>query len=76
MALIKVFQKYFSNIFISIVQQGDEWAVNSKVVKNGVVKDKFSKSFDVKEYENIPVKMGEYLDALQTKYNFAYLALF
>lgn len=76
MALTKVFQKYLSNIFISIVQQGNEWIIYSKVVKNGVLKDKFSKSFDAKEYENIPVKMEEYLDTLQTQYNFAYLALF
>jgi len=76
MALTKVFQKYLSNIFISIVKQGEEWIVYSKVVKDGVLKDKFSKSFDAKEYENIPVKMQEYLDALQLKYNFAYLALF
>ena len=76
MALTKVFQKYLSNIFISIVQQGTKWVVYSKVVKNGVLKDKFSKSFDAKEYENIPVKMEEYLDSLQLEYNFAYLALF
>jgi len=76
MALTKVFQKYLSNIFISIVQQGNEWIINSKVVKNGVIKDKFSKNFDAKEYENIPVKMEEYLDTLQSEYNFAYLALF
>ncbi len=76
MALTKVFQKYLSNIFISIVQQNNEWIINSNVVKNGVVKDKFSKNFDAKEYENIPVKMEKYLDNLQTKYNFAYLALF
>ena len=76
MALTKVFQKYLSNIFISIVQQGNEWVINSKVVKNGVLKDRFSKNFDTKEYENIPVKMEEYLDTLQTQYTFAYLALF
>jgi|LGOV01.1.fsa_nt_gb hypothetical protein len=74
--MTKVFQKYLSNIFISIVQQGAEWVVYSKVVKNGVLKEKFSQNFDAKEYESIPVKMEEYLDTLQTQYNFAYLALF
>ena len=76
MALTKVFQKYLSNIFISIVQQGSEWIVYSKVVKNGVLKDKSTKNFDAKEYESIPIKMQEYLDELQVEYNFAYLALF
>jgi len=76
MALTKVFQKYISNIFISIIQQGNEWVVNSKVVKNGILKDKFSKKFDAKEYESIPKKMEEYLKNIQLEYNFAYLALF
>ncbi len=76
MALKKVFQKYLSNIFISIVQQGNEWFIHSKVVQNGILRDKFSKNFDAKEYESIPVKMQEYLENLQVEYNFAYLALF
>ena len=76
MALTKVFQKYLSNIFISVVQQGNEWVVFSKVMKNGVLKEKLSKNFDAKEYESIPSKMEEYLDELQLEYNFAYIALF
>jgi hypothetical protein len=75
MALTKVFQKYLSNIFVSIVQQGKEWIVYSKVMKNGVLKDKFSKNFEIKDSESIPLKMQEYLDSLQLEYNFAYLAL-
>jgi len=75
MALAKVFQKYFSNIFISIVQQGKEWIVYSKIMKNGVLKEKLSKNFEIKENDKIPIKMQEYLDSLQLQYNFAYLAL-
>jgi hypothetical protein len=76
MALTKVFQKYLSNVFISIVQQGNEWEVFLKVMKNGVLKEKTSKNFDAKEYESIPSKMEDYLDELQLKYNFTYIALF
>jgi hypothetical protein len=76
MALTKVFQKYFSNIFIAIVQQDNEWIIYSKVIKNGVLKEKFSKNFEAKENDTIPIKMQMYLDTLQTEYNFAYIALF
>lgn len=76
MSLTKVFQKYFSNIFISIVQQDSEWTIFSKVVKNGVIKNKFSKSFETSSRDNVPPKMEKYLDNLQEEYNFAYVALF
>ncbi len=76
MALTRIFQKYLSNIFISIVQQGSEWVIYSKVIKNGVLKEKFSKTFDVKESDKLPDKMQKYLAEIQAEYNFAYLALF
>ncbi len=76
MIFTKFFQKYISNIFISIVQEDNEWIINSKVIKKGVLIDKLSTKFDVKEPETIPLKMQEYLNELQTKYNFAYIALF
>ncbi len=74
--MTKVFQKYISNIFISIVQRGGEWIVYSEVVKNGILKDRFSKNFDIKESDSISLKMQEYLNSFQEEYNFAYLALF
>lgn len=76
MVLTKVFQKYFSNIFISIIQQGTEWVIYSKVVKNGAIKDKFSKTFEIQEENSIPVKMKDYLEQLQEKYRFSYVTLF
>jgi hypothetical protein len=74
--MTKVFQKYLSNIFISIVQEGSQWVICSRVVRNGSLKDKFSKNFDLNEDDTIPLKMQEYLEALQEEHNFAYLALF
>ncbi len=76
MALTKIFQKYFSNIFISIVQQNSEWIVSSKVVKNGVIKDKFLENFEISDNDTISPKMHKYLDKLQIDYNFAYITLF
>ena len=76
MALTRIFQKYLSNIFISIVQQSNEWIIYSKVIKNGVLKAKFSKTFEVKESDKLPDKMQEYLIEIQAEYNFSYLALF
>lgn len=76
MSLTKVLQKYFSNIFISIVQQNNEWIIFSKVVKNGVIKDKFLETFERPDRDNIPSKMEKYLEKLQTDYNFAYVTVF
>jgi len=76
MALTKVFQKYLSNIFISIVQQENEWVIYSKIVKNGAIKDKLTEKFESQEYDSIPKKMQTYLEKLQADYNFAYTALF
>ena len=75
MALTRVFQKYFSNIFISIVQQNNEWVVYSKVVRNGTLKDKFSESFESIGNDSIPAKMEKYLEKLQADYNFAYITI-
>jgi len=76
MALTKVLQKYFSNIFISIIHQDNEWIITSKVVRNGVIKDKFIENFESDGRDNIPSKMEKYLEKLQTEYNFAYIAVF
>ena len=76
MALTKVFQKYLSNIFISIVQQENEWVIYSKILKNGAIKDKLTEKFESKDHDNIPKKMQKYLEKLQADYNFAYTALF
>ena len=72
----KLFQKYFSNIFISIVRQDKEWRVDSRIIKNGLIKDKLSKNFEIDEHEHLPKKMKKYLTGLQQSYNFAYIALF
>lgn len=76
MALTKVFQKYLSNIFISIVQQENEWVIYSKIVKNGAIKNKLTEKFESQENDSIPKKMQKYLEKLQADYNFAYTALF
>ena len=74
--MLKAFQKFLPNIFISIVPQGEVWKVYSKVIKNGILTKKLSENFDKKESDKIPIKMQEYLDDLQLEYNFAYIALF
>ncbi|WP_024954262.1 hypothetical protein [Sulfurospirillum arcachonense] len=76
MALKKVFQKYFSNLFISIVQENNEWIIYSKILKNGVIKDKFSESFIISEDGSIPPKMEKYLEEFHAKYNFIYVSVF
>ena len=74
--MLKAFQKFLPNIFISIVPQGGVWVIKSKVIKNGILTKKLSENFDIKESNTIPIKMQKYLNDLQLEYNFAYLALF
>lgn len=76
MALSKVFQKYLSNIFVSIVKDNNEWNIYSKVIKNGTIKDKSSQTFEISNNDELPVKMKAYLEKIQMDYNFAYISLF
>jgi hypothetical protein len=74
--IARVIKKNIPTVFIAIVQEDDIWIINSKVIKNGIVKKKFSKSFDVQEEDALPQDMSEYLERIQTDYNFAYVSLF
>lgn len=73
--IARVIKKYIPTVFIAIVQEDDVWIINSKVIKNGIVKNKFSKSFDIQKEDVLPQAMSEYLERIQTDYNFAYVSL-
>lgn len=74
--ITKIIRKYIPTVFIAIVQEDNVWIINSKVIKNGILKNKFSKSFDIIEEDILPQGMLEYLEKIQTDYNFAYVSLF
>lgn len=74
--MVKFLQKYISNVFISIVQHDNEWIIYSKILKNGKLKDKDTKNFEIKDHKHLPKKMEEYLNTIQAKHNFTYISLF
>jgi len=71
-----MFQKYFTNLFIAIIEEGSSYKLFSKVVKSGKVKEKFEKTFETKaSSEELDDEMSKYLISLQEKYNYVYIAL-
>ncbi len=77
MSFSNIIKRYFSNIFISIVPENDTYRIFSKVLKNGKLKEKFDKVFEVSvSDEKLHEDIEEYLISLQEKYNFAYISLY
>lgn len=76
--LNRAFQKYVSNLFVSVVRYGDEWQIYSKVKKNGSILKKFSKVFPVENSEDevVSKKIEEYIDSLYDEYNYVYVSYF
>ncbi len=69
-------QKYFTNLFISIVEKDNSYMLLAKVVKNSKIKEKFSKEFKIQNYdEKVNSEMEKYLVSLQEKYDYVYIAL-
>ncbi len=75
MSFSNTIQKYFSNLFISIVAENNSYRVLSKVIKNSKQKVKFEKIFPVKpNAEFLSSEIEEYIISLQEKYNFTYIS--
>ncbi|MFK5882549.1 MAG: hypothetical protein QM482_10110 [Sulfurospirillum sp.] len=69
-------QKYFTNLFISIIEEDGSYKVFSRVVKNGNVKDRFDKTFEIKSNdEKLSKEMEDYIVSLQDKYNYVYITV-
>ncbi len=75
MSFSNIVQKYFSNLFISIVAENNSYRVLCKVIKNSKQKVKFEKVFPIKpNAEFLSSEIKEYINQLQEKYNFTYIA--
>ncbi len=69
-------QKYFTNLFISIIEEEDSYKLLCKVVKKGKLQDKFIKNFEIKSKdEKLDKEMEEYLISMQEKYSYTYIIL-
>jgi hypothetical protein len=73
-SLNRVFQKYFSNLFVSVVRYGSEWQVYAKVIKNGSLTKKFSKAFPVAAEDSFGEDVEEYIENLYNNYNYVYIS--
>ncbi len=69
-------QRYFTTLFITIIQENNSYKLYSRVLKNGKVKKRFDKTFDIKSNdEKLSQDMEDYILSLQEKYNYVYTAL-
>lgn len=73
-SLNRAFQKYFSNLFVSVVRYGGEWQIYSKVIKNGAIIKKFSKVFAITQDDGLGKEAEEYLEELYNQYNYMYIS--
>ncbi|DAB35043.1 MAG TPA: hypothetical protein CFH82_02270 [Sulfurospirillum sp. UBA12182] len=76
MSLNKAVQKYFSNVFVSVIRYSSEWQLYAKVIKNGALVKKFSKVFPSESDEVLGKDLENYIDELYDGYHFVYVAFF
>ena len=78
MGITSLIRKYFSNLFVSIIPESESYRVYCKVLKKGKLKEKFEKIFEVKasDDDKLDSEIEEYLNSIQEKYNFSYIALY
>jgi len=69
-------QKYFTNLFISIVEGEDSYRLFCKVLKNNKLLKKFDKTFEIAPNdERLDSIIKDYIVSLEEKYNTVYIAL-
>lgn len=74
--LNRALQKYFSNVFVSVVRYGSEWQLYCKVIKNGSMIKRFSKVFTTDSEDELGKEVEEYIDSLYEQYSFVYISFF
>ncbi len=76
MSFSSIIQKYFTNLFISIIEEEGSYRLFCKVLKNNKTLEKFDKTFEiVPSDEKLDSSIEDYLISLQEKYNTVYTAL-
>ena len=69
-------QKYFKNLFITIIEGEESYRVFCKVLKNNKLLSKFDKTFEIAPSdEKLDSSIEDYIISLQEKYNTTYIAL-
>jgi len=77
MSLRTGIQKKFQNLFVAVILNESESILRCKVLKDGVIKKTFTKTFTHTESsDTLESSLENYLIALQDQYTFVYIAFF
>jgi len=77
MSLRTGIQKKFQNLFVAVILNESESILRAKVLKDGVIKKTFTKTFThTQSSETLESSVENYLIALQEEYAFVYIAFF
>ena len=70
----KIIQKKFSNVFIAVVAEKNEYVLRYIVVKNGKIITNEDKRFPMDEDKKLSSDIKEFLTSLQNNYKFVYIS--
>lgn len=75
MKLTKTLQKKFSNVFVAILSEKNEYVLKYIVIKNEKIKESEEKRFPMDEDKKLSSDIKEFLLSLQKGYKFVYIAV-
>ncbi len=72
--IIQIIQKKFSNVFMAIIPEKNEYIIKYKILKNGKILDNDTKKFIKGESGEISSDMKKFIMFFQDEYKFVYIA--
>ncbi len=72
--LKRIIQKKFSNIFIAIISEKNEYLLTYIIIKNENIIKKDEKKFSMDENKQLSSDIIEFISSLQKKYKFVYIS--
>ncbi len=70
----KIVQKKFSNVFIAVIAEKNEYVLRYIIVKNGKIITNEDKRFPMDEDKKLSSDIKEFLTSLQNNYKFVYIS--
>ena len=70
----KIVQKKFSNVFIAVIAEKNEYVLRYIIVKNGKITTNEDKRFPMDEDKKLSSDIKEFLTSLQNNYKFVYIS--
>ncbi len=72
--ITQIIQKKFSNVFMAIIPEKNEYIIKYKILKNGKILDSDIKKFIKGEYGKLSSEMKKFIMFFQNEYKFVYIA--